>query len=93
MVADHVAHPLGKNLSSSAGQRIHPRRFQLHQSFTDRELGSLREIRHLNHGEGFEMDLGKTLLEAGNQVEKILEWQIGMQSAHDVELGHRLTVA
>ena len=39
------------------------------------------------------MDLRKALLEAGNQVEKILERQIGMQSADDVKLRDCLGVA
>ena len=40
-----------------------------------------------------QVHLRKALLEPGNQVDVILERQIGMQSADDVELGDRLGVA
>ncbi len=39
------------------------------------------------------MDLRKTLLESRNQVEKILEWKIGMQAADNVKLRNGLGVA
>src|SRR5579872_4518730 len=39
------------------------------------------------------MHLRKALLESGNQVEKILKWQIGMQSADDMELGNCFAVS
>src|SRR5580704_10019149 len=39
------------------------------------------------------MHLREALLQAGNQVEKILKWQIGMQAADDVELRNRFAVA
>src|ERR1700674_1834495 len=39
------------------------------------------------------MDLREALLEAGNQVEKVLKRQIGMQTADDVELRNRFAVA
>jgi len=35
----------------------------------------------------------KALLESGAEIEEILKWQIGMQSANDVELRHRLAVS
>ena len=38
------------------------------------------------------MDLREALLEAGNQVEEILKWQIGMQPADDMELRDRFAV-
>ena len=53
----------------------------------------LRQIRDFNHGEGLHVDLRKALLQSGNQVEKILERQIGMQPADNVKLGDRLGVA
>ncbi len=39
------------------------------------------------------MNLGKALLQAAHQVEKVLQRQIGMESANNVELRHRLGVA
>jgi hypothetical protein len=51
------------------------------------------QVGHLDHGEGFDVYLGKALLKAGYQVEEILEWKIRMQAADDVKLRHRLGVA
>src|SRR5580698_2692814 len=39
------------------------------------------------------MHLREALLQAGNQIEEILKWQIGMQAANDVELRNRFAVA
>src|ERR1700722_10054651 len=39
------------------------------------------------------MHLRKALLEAGDQVEKVLKRQIGMQSADNMELGNRFAIA
>ena len=39
------------------------------------------------------MNLGKTLFEPGDEIKKILERQIGMQSAHNVKFGHGFAVA
>src|SRR5947208_3314507 len=39
------------------------------------------------------MHLRETLLESGNQVEKVLEWQIGMQTTDNVKLGDRFAIA
>ena len=39
------------------------------------------------------MHLRKALLEAGDQVQKVLERQIGMQAADDVKLRDRLAIS
>src|SRR5271170_51375 len=39
------------------------------------------------------MNLGEALLQSGDEVEKILEWQVGVQSAHDVKFSDRFAVA
>ena len=93
VVADDVAHAVGKNFRAAAGQRIHARGFQLFQRLANRKLGPLRQIRDLDHGEGLEMHLRKALLQAGAQIEEILKRQIGMQSADDVKFGDRLGVS
>ena len=41
---------------------------------------------HLDHGESFDMYLGKALLEARDQIEEILKRKIGMQATDNVEL-------
>src|SRR4029077_7286725 len=45
----------------------------------------LRDIHHLRHGEGLQVDLRKALLEPGNQVDKILKREIRMQSPDNME--------
>ncbi len=64
VVADDVAHAIGKNFGAAARQRIHAGSFQLFERFADREFGSLRKVGDLDHGEGLEMHLRKTLLQA-----------------------------
>ena len=39
------------------------------------------------------MYLRKSLLQPGDKIDVVLEWQVGMQPANDVELGDRLGVA
>src|SRR5947208_29812 len=39
------------------------------------------------------MDLREALFEPANEVQKILEWQVGMQAAHNVELGDRVGIS
>ena len=93
VIANDVADAVGENLRAAAGKGIDAGSFQLFQRFANRELGALRQIRDLDHGEAFEMDLRKALLEAGTQIEEILERQIGMQAADDVKFGDRFAVA
>jgi hypothetical protein len=59
----------------------------------DGKLGAFRKIGDLDHGEGFEVNLRKTLLESGAEIEEISKRQVRMQSADNVELGHRLAVS
>ena len=93
VVADDVAHAVGEDLRAAAGQRIDARFLQLLQGLANRELGASREIRDLDHGERFDVDLREALLEAADEVEEILKRQIGMQSADDVKLGDRFGVS
>ena len=93
VIADNVAHAIGKNFGAAAGKRIHARGLQLFQRLANRKLRALRQIRDLDHGEGLEMHLRKTLLQSRAQIEKILKRQVGMQSADDVKLRDRLGVA
>ena len=63
------------------------------QHFARRHLADLGEERNLHHGEGFEVYLREALFQAGDQIEVVLERQVGMQAADDVELGDGLGVA
>ena len=60
VVTNNVAHAVGKNLSPAAGQRIDTRIFQLPQRLRDGQFRALRQIGHLDHGEGFQVNLRKT---------------------------------
>ena len=93
VVTDDVANAVRKYFSPAPRQRIHSRRLQLFQGLANRELRPLRQIRHLDHGEGLEMNLRKALLQARTQIEKILKRQIRMQSANNVKLGNRLAIS
>ena len=93
VVADDVAHAVGEYFCAAAGERIHARGFELLQRLANRELGTFRKIRNLDHGEGLEMHLRKALLQAGAEIEEILKRQVGMQSADDVKFGDGLAVS
>ena len=93
VIANDVADAVGEDLSSPSGQRVHSRGLQLLQRLADGQLGALRQISDLDHSERFQMDLREALLQAGNQVEKILKWQIGMQAADNMEFRNRFAVA
>src|SRR5258708_23006712 len=92
VIADNVPHPIGKNFRASAWQRVDARLFHFFERLADRQLRPLRQIRNLDHGEGLHVYLRKTLCQSGNEIKKILEGQIWMQSANNVELGDRLGV-
>ena len=74
-----------KNLRAAAGQRIHARFFHLQQRVANRKLREARVVVHLDHRERLQVHLRKALLQAANQLEVILERQIGMQAADDVK--------
>ena len=93
VVADDMPHPVTENLRSPAWHRIQPRFFQPHQHFTRRHLADLGKERNLHHGEALQVHLREALLQPGNHVGVIRERQVGMQSADNVELRHRLGVA
>src|SRR3984957_9143784 len=92
MVANNVSHAVGEKLRPAARERIDTGVLQLLQSLLNGKLSALGQISHLYHGEGLQMDLRKTPLQAGNQIEKILKRKIGMQAAHNVKLCDRFAV-
>src|SRR6267378_2118713 len=93
VVANDVTHAVSKNLCTPAGKRIHSRGLELFQGLADRKLRALRQIRHFNHGESFEMYLWKALLQSQTEVEKILKGQIRMQSPDNVKLSDSFGVS
>jgi hypothetical protein len=93
VIADDVANAVAENLRPAARQRINTCFLQLFECLANRELGALGQVGYLDHGEGFQVDLRKAFLQTGNEIEKILKRQVGMQSADDVELRHRFAVS
>ena len=87
VIADHPPHAIAENLRASAGQRIHAGIAQALQHLARRNLRPLRQISDLHHGEGLEVHLRKTLLQAAQHLAVPVERQLGMQTAHDVEFG------
>ena len=90
VVANDAPHPLVENLRAASGQRIHPGVAQPHQRFADRDLGAPRQVGHLHHGEGLQVDFRKPLLEPAQHLAVPLQRQLRMQAAHDVKLRDRL---
>ena len=86
VVADHFAHPRVENFGAAAGQRVHARFLQRQQGIADRKLRDTREVAHLDHGERLQVHSRAPLLQPAHQVEEILERQIGMQAADQMEL-------
>src|SRR5689334_11899401 len=93
VIANNVANALSKDLGAAARQRVHACFLQLDKRVAKAELGNLGQESDLDHRERLDVHAGKALLEAGDQVQKILERQVGMQAADNVELGHRLGIA
>src|SRR5262249_47213218 len=85
VVADHAAHALIENLCASAGKGVETCILELAQRSFNRELGASGQECDLHHGKRFEMDLRKSLLQAGNQVQVILKRQIWVQAANDMK--------
>src|SRR5438270_11168072 len=93
MVADDAAHAIAENFGPAAGERVYSRKLHFFKRLACGELGTLGEIADLEHRECFYMNFGKPLLESSDQVQEILKWQVGMESAHDVELRHRFRIS
>ena len=93
VVADLLAHPLGEDFGSSAGQRREPRVHQLAQHLFVGLSVEIGEERDLHRRKALQMDLGPDAFEAPKQLEVILERQVGMQAVDDVHFGERLIVA
>ena len=93
VIADDVADAVGKDLGAAAGQRIHADAFSCSSVSRIESLARLREVGNLHHREGFQVHLREALLQARAQIQEILKWKIGMQSADDVEFGDGLGVS
>src|SRR3954447_23201835 len=92
VIADDVANAVGEYLSATARQRIYSSFLQLQQRVADAQLRNLRQERDFHHRESFKVYLRKPLLQAGTQVQEVLEWQVGVQAADNVELRDALGI-
>src|ERR1700747_320189 len=87
MVTDDAAHARMENFRPSAGARVHTSFFHAAKRFFDGAFRNARKIMNFDHREGFKVNTGAALLESANHFQKIIEWQVGMQSANDVKFG------
>src|ERR1039458_8624212 len=93
VVANNVPDAVGENLGAATGHGVEPRFFEFDQHLAGRHLANLREERDLDHGERLEMHLRESLLQARDQIDIVLEWQVGVQAADNVKLRNRFAVA
>ena len=93
VIANDVPYPIGEDLSAATRHGIYTGLLHFGQGLGDGQLGAFRQVSYFDHGEGFNVYLGKALLEASHQVEEILERKIGMQATDDVEFGHGFAVS
>src|ERR1019366_2907037 len=92
VIANDVPDAVGKNLGAATGHGVEPRFFKFDQHLARRHLANLREKGNLDHGERFEVHLRKSLFQARDQINVVLEWQVGVQAADDVKLRDRFGV-
>src|ERR1700722_17197122 len=69
VVADNMADPVGENLSAPAWQRVYACFFHPYQGLRNRQLGAARQVGHLDHGEGFDVNLREAHFQSGYEVE------------------------
>ena len=93
VVADLPPYALGKHLRAAAGQRRESRIHQLAQHLLVGHAVEIGEERDLDGGKALQMNLGPDALEASQQLQVVLERQIGMQTVDDVNFGERLIAA
>ena len=87
VIADDMPDAIGENLSSAAGHGIESRLFEFDQYLARRHFADLGEEGDLDHGERLEVYLREAFFQAGDEIDVVLERQVGMQAADDVKLG------
>src|ERR1700739_2008053 len=85
VIANHSTHARIENFCASAGQGVHSRAFECEQRIADGKLGDAREIADLDHGESLQMHARTAGFQPSNQVEKIVEREIGVQAADQMK--------
>ncbi len=93
VVADDRPHASRKDLGAAARHGVDTRIAQFHKRVFDGELGAAGKERHLDHGERLDVHLGKPLLQPADQIQKILQREVGMEPADNVKLRNRLGVS
>ena len=84
-----MPHAVREDLRAAAGTGIDARLLHALDGLGYGELASLGEKGDLDHGEGLDMNLRIPYFESAHQVHEVLEGQVRMQAADDVELRHR----
>src|SRR5262245_48325374 len=92
VVANDTAGALRKDLCSTARAAVHSSLLEGLNGLFDCELGSARKKIQLYHRKRFQMHLGKSLLEAAQQVNEIGECQVRVESSYDVKFRNGLRV-
>src|SRR5665647_1490543 len=87
VLADQVAHATAEDFRAAARQRAEARLLELGQHLVDALAADLGEMRDLAGGERLDVHVGSQLLEGAHHLEEILERQVGVLAADDVDLG------
>ena len=82
-----VAHAAAEDLCPTAGQRPEAGFLELGQRLVHAQAADLGEVGDLTRGEGLDVHVGGELLEAAHHLEVVVEGQIGVLAADDVDLG------
>ena len=90
VVTDFAAHALGEYFRSPAWQRREAGVHQLAQHLLVGLPVQVGEERDLDRSEALQMDLGPDSFEAAQQLQVILERQVGMKAVDDVHFRERL---
>ncbi len=87
---DDLAHAVGEDLGATAGERLHAGCEQLLQHLLVREARELRHVVHLGRREALERHVGQRGLEAADEVEVVVEVEVGALAADHVDLAVRI---
>ena len=85
VIANNLAHARMENFGAATRAGIHASFFHLLQNFFRRNLRDARKEMHFDHGERFEMNPGAALFQPAHHLQIVIEGQIRMQPANDVE--------
>src|SRR5690349_14042703 len=88
VITDHPSYAVIENLCPAAGQRIDAGGFEAFQRISQAELCAFCKERDLHHGKRLEVHPRESFFESGDEIQEVLEREVRMQSANNMELGH-----